>query len=103
MAKRVRIPPSPSHYLLLNKFCLPAGHVLLVTRRFERQERLLTIEDFDALITCLGEVDGLGFYNGGIEAGASQPRKHLQFVPLPLAPESPNEVPMQRRVGGSPG
>jgi ATP adenylyltransferase len=94
---------APSHYVLLNKFHLLAGHVLLVTRRFERQESLLTIEDFAALITCLSEIDGLGFYNGGIEAGASQPRKHLQLVPLPLAPESPDEVPMQRRVGGSPG
>jgi len=94
---------APSHYMLLNKFYLLAGHVLLVTRRFERQERLLTIEDFAALITCLSEVDGLGFYNGGTEAGASQPRKHLQFVPLPLAPESSDEVPMERLIGSSPG
>ena len=28
---------TPSHYVLLNKFQLLAGHVLLVTRRFERQ------------------------------------------------------------------
>ena len=76
----------PSHYVLLNRFPLLAGHVLLVTRHFERQERLLTVEDFAALNTCLSEVDGLGFYNGGVEAGASQPRKHLQLVPLPLAP-----------------
>jgi len=90
----------PSHYILLNKFPVLAGHVLLVTRRFERQERLLTAEDFAALTICLSEVDGLAFYNGGIEAGASQARKHLQFVPLPLAPESPDEVPMERRLGG---
>jgi len=90
----------PSHYVLLNRFPLLAGHVLLVTRRFERQERLLAVEDFAALITCLSEVDGLGFYNGGVEAGASQPRKHLQLVPLPLAPESPDDVPMERVLGG---
>lgn len=89
----------PSHYVLLNRFPLLAGHVLLVTRRFERQERLLSVEDFAALSTCLGEVDGLGFYNGGVEAGASQPRKHLQFVPLPLATESPDGVPMERVLG----
>jgi ATP adenylyltransferase len=86
----------PSHYLLLNKYPVAAGHSLLVMRRFEPQERLLTAEDFAALLTCLGEIDGLGFYNGGAEAGASQPRKHLQFVPLPLAPESPDDVPMER-------
>lgn len=27
-------------------------------------------------------MDGLGYYNGGAAAGASQPRKHLQFFPL---------------------
>lgn len=89
-----------SHYVLLNRFPLLAGHVLLVTRRFERQERLLNVEDFAALIACLSEVDGLGFYNGGVEAGASQPRKHLQLVPLPLATESPDDVPMERVLGG---
>ena len=52
---------APSHYVLLNKFHLLAGHVLLVTQRFERQERL-TIEDSAALIACLSEVDALGFY-----------------------------------------
>jgi ATP adenylyltransferase len=89
----------PSHYVLLNKFQLLAGHVLLVTRSFERQERLLTVEDFAALSTCLSEVDGLGFYNGGVEAGASQQHKHLQLVPLPLARESADEVPMERMLG----
>jgi ATP adenylyltransferase len=90
---------APTHYILLNKFPLVAGHLLLVTRHFEHQERLLTVEDFAALIACLSEVDGLVFYNGGIEAGASQPRKHLQLVPLPLAPESADEVPIERVLG----
>ena len=89
---------APSHYILLNKFQLLAGHVLLVTRRFEHQERLLTVEDFVALITCLSEVDGLGFYNGGIQAGASQARKHLQLVPLPLAPEVAARVPLEQII-----
>jgi ATP adenylyltransferase len=90
---------APSHYILLNKFQVLADHVLLVTRRFERQERLLSVEDFAALITCLSEVDGLGFYNGGVEAGASQQHKHLQLVPLPLIREAPDEVPMERVLG----
>jgi ATP adenylyltransferase len=90
----------PSHYVLLNKFPLLAGHLLLVTRRFQRQECLLTVDDFDALGACLQEVDGLGFYNGGPEAGASQARKHLQLVPLPLAPDSADDVPMERILGG---
>jgi sulfate adenylyltransferase (ADP) / ATP adenylyltransferase len=90
-----------SHYVLLNKFHLLAGHVLLVTRSFERQERLLTVEDVAALVACLNEVDGLGFYNGGFEAGASQAHKHLQLVPLPLAPQSALDVPMERLLGGT--
>jgi len=85
----------PAHYLLLNKFNLLSGHVLVVTRHFEHQECLLTVADFEALDAVLREVDGLGFYNGGAEAGASQARKHLQLVPLPLAPESADEVPME--------
>jgi ATP adenylyltransferase len=89
----------PSHYVLLNKFNLMAGHVLIVTRHFEPQESLLTRADFEALARVLAEVDGLGFYNGGTEAGASQPRKHLQLVPLPLAPESPDDVPIERVLG----
>lgn len=94
---------SPSHYVLLNKFQVLEGHLLLVTRRFERQERLLGVEDFDALAACLGQADGLGFYNGGADAGASQRRKHLQVVPLPLAPGSPEAVPMERLLGRAPG
>lgn len=86
---------SPTHYALLNKFNVLRGHLLLVTRRFERQERLLTLEDFAALAACLAEIDGLGFYNGGVEAGASQPRKHLQLVPLPLGPLPEPAVPIE--------
>jgi ATP adenylyltransferase len=89
----------PAHFLLLNKFNLLPGHVLLVTRRFEPQEALLTIADFEALAACLREIDGLGFYNAGAAAGASQPRKHLQLVPVPLAPESADAVPMERVLG----
>jgi ATP adenylyltransferase len=37
----------------------------------------------------MAEYEGLGFYNGGEAAGASQRHKHLQIVPLPLAPEGP--------------
>lgn len=76
---------SPTHLAVLNKFSVLDHHLLLVTRAFEEQERLLTCADFAASARCLDEVDGLIFYNGGTTAGASQPHKHLQFVPLPLA------------------
>ncbi|WP_322015840.1 ATP adenylyltransferase family protein [Paraburkholderia sp. J12] len=85
---------SPTHVALLNKFNVIDRHLLIVTRRFEPQEALLDVADFAALVTALRDIDGLGFYNGGAVAGASQPHKHLQMVPLPLD-ESWPPVPME--------
>jgi len=77
---------SPTHYCVLNKFNVVDHHLLIVTRNFESQERALTLRDFEALWACMAEYDGLGFYNSGRVAGASQPHKHLQMVPVPLRP-----------------
>ncbi len=85
---------SRTHVCLLNKFNVMDHHLLIVTREFEDQETLLTLEDFEALRACMAEIDGLGFYNGGAAAGASQPHKHLQVVPLPIASEGP-AIPME--------
>jgi ATP adenylyltransferase len=75
--------------VVLNKFNVVEHHLLIVTRGFEDQDTLLTLQDFEALWFCMTEFNNLGFYNGGREAGASQQHKHLQLVPLPLAPEGP--------------
>ncbi len=83
-----------SHVLLLNKYNVMDHHVLVVTRRFEEQESWLTEADFAALSKLLHVVDGLGFYNAGKVAGASQRHKHLQLLPLPLGPEGPR-VPIE--------
>ncbi|QOT80373.1 ATP adenylyltransferase family protein [Cupriavidus basilensis] len=80
---------SETHLALLNKFNVLDHHLLIVTRRFEPQDALLNLADFEALLACMAEFDGLGFYNGGAAAGASQRHKHLQLVPLPLASEGP--------------
>ncbi|MCP4199890.1 MAG: phosphorylase [Proteobacteria bacterium] len=85
---------SPTHVCLLNKFNVIDHHLLIVTRRFEDQEMLLTKRDFEALWVCLGEVDGLGFYNGGEIAGASERHKHLQMIPLPMGRPGPR-VPIE--------
>jgi ATP adenylyltransferase len=75
---------SATHVALLNKFNLVANHLIIATRRFVPQEVLLDGEDFVALGACLAQLDGLGFYTAGAAAGASQPHKHLQMIPLPL-------------------
>jgi len=80
---------SDTHLALLNKFNVIDHHLLVVTRRFAPQQALLTVADFAALLACLAEYPSLGFYNSGPVAGASQPHKHLQTVPLPLAADMP--------------
>jgi sulfate adenylyltransferase (ADP) / ATP adenylyltransferase len=80
---------SGTHVAVLNKFNVVEHHLLIITRDFEDQETLLTPADFQAFWSCMGEYPCLGFYNAGEVAGASQRHKHLQIVPLPLAPEGP--------------
>ncbi|HLL06302.1 MAG TPA: phosphorylase [Myxococcaceae bacterium] len=78
-------PLPPAHECLLNKFNVFEHHALIVTRAFESQDSLLTPADFEALLAGMAGFDALAFYNGGRLAGASQPHKHLQLVPVPLA------------------
>ncbi|MDX5364532.1 MAG: DUF4922 domain-containing protein [Pseudazoarcus pumilus] len=69
------------HLLVLNKFPVIARHLLIITRTFEEQQAPLTRGDFDALASVMQSLGGLGFYNGGADAGASQRHKHLQWIP----------------------
>ncbi len=85
---------SDTHVCILNKFNVVDYHLLIITRAFEEQESLLTLEDFAAMWSCLADFDGLAFYNSGKTAGASQRHKHLQLVPLPLAPSGP-QIPIE--------
>ena len=91
-ASKVRnpfLPPEPEltvgalgtrHLVVLNKYPVFSGHVLIVTREFEPQTAQLSGDDFRAWHALLAE-GGLGFYNGGEIAGASQPHRHLQWIP----------------------
>ncbi|NEP85186.1 MAG: phosphorylase [Okeania sp. SIO3B3] len=83
-----------SHLALLNKFNVIDYHLLIVTRQFENQEVLLTKKDFEALWMSMADFDGLGFYNGGVVAGASQKHKHLQLIPIPQLYGSP-KIPIE--------
>lgn len=84
------LPPDPAltvaplgddHLAVLNKYPVIERHLLVITRHFEAQTAPLNVADFAALARVMCAHGGLGFYNGGTEAGASQPHKHLQWVP----------------------
>ncbi|MGB7412847.1 MAG: phosphorylase, partial [Thermosynechococcaceae cyanobacterium] len=70
-------------------------------RHFEPQESWLTQNDFAALAQCMQEINGLAFYNGGQNAGASQGHKHLQLVPLPLSLNHRHAVPLEALIDDS--
>lgn len=84
------LPPDPQlcvaalgehHLVVLNKFPVIDDHLLLVTRTFQPQTAPLDPADWTALAAVVAAHAGLGFYNGGAEAGASQPHRHLQWIP----------------------
>jgi ATP adenylyltransferase len=89
-----------THQAILNKFNVVEHHLLIITRHFEDQDTLLTMKDLEALWLCMDEYSGLGFYNGGRDAGASQQHKHLQIVPLPLTPVDP-AIPIEPLLAGA--
>ncbi len=88
---------SPTHVCILNKYPVLARHALIVTRAFEAQTALLTEADFAAVLPLLQAASGLVFYNSAPEAGASQPHKHLQWVPTPLD-AGPGAVPLEAAI-----
>ncbi len=93
---------SDTHVALLNKFNVIGHHLLIVTRAFVPQASPLTEDDFAALFACMAEFDSLGFYNCGPEAGASQPHKHMQVVPLPLGANDGEALPIDPLLAAAP-
>ncbi len=74
-------PIGEQHVAILNKFPVCDRHLVLARRQFEEQLLPLTLDDFTALALIMSESGGLGFYNGGAAAGASQRHKHVQWIP----------------------
>ena len=91
---------TPTHRALLNKFSVLREHLLVATKQFEPQTALLGERDFEALAMCMKDAEVLAFYNGGTEAGASQPHRHMQVVSLPLSPRHslPMDVLLEARA-----
>jgi len=88
---------SATHVCILNKYPVLQRHALVVTRAFEAQHAPLTEADFAAVLPVLQTAHGLVFYNSAPEAGASQPHKHLQWVPTPLD-GGPGSVPLEAAI-----
>jgi ATP adenylyltransferase len=88
----VDIPTAnPSHLLVLNKFPIIAQHFILATKTNKKQTYALELDDLEATYACLKSwEEGQGgkqkrlyaFFNSGEQSGASQPHRHLQFLPL---------------------
>ena len=74
-------PVGDAHVAILNKFPLCARHLVLARQVFEEQLLPLARSDFAALAALMGEAGGIGLYNGGTAAGASQRHKHVQWMP----------------------
>ena len=72
----------PDHVLLINKFPVKPGHVIVITRDFFEQQEALTRRDLGALATTMSGLPGLAIFNGGTTAGASLRHRHLQIAPM---------------------
>ncbi|CAI7589779.1 unnamed protein product [Penicillium glandicola] len=87
-------PENPSYNLILNKFPVIPNHFLLVTKDWHAQTDILDKSDLEATYECLKawnpDSDGstannkslFAFFNSGDDSGASQPHRHLQFLPV---------------------
>ncbi|MBM5798064.1 MAG: ATP adenylyltransferase [Cyanobacteria bacterium K_Offshore_0m_m2_072] len=69
------------HVLLLNKFPVQQGHLLVITRGWKPQSGWLELSDWQAVSEVSADTSGLWFFNSCAAAGASQPHRHLQLLP----------------------
>ena len=68
------------HQLILNKYPVQLGHVLLITNKWKEQNGWLDFKDWEAIKTVNKDTTGLWFFNSGPLAGASQPHRHIQLL-----------------------
>jgi ATP adenylyltransferase len=70
-----------THLLLLNKYPVQQGHLLLITQQWKPQAGWLEAVDWRVLAQVDQDSPGLWFFNSCAAAGASQPHRHLQLLP----------------------
>jgi len=68
------------HQLILNKYPVQIGHILLITNKWMPQNGWLDLNDWNAMRTVNKDTSGLWFFNSGPLAGASQPHRHIQLL-----------------------
>ncbi|MGB7483392.1 MAG: phosphorylase [Castellaniella sp.] len=90
-------PVGEHHTAILNKFPVCLHHLVLARRAFAEQRSPLEAIDFLALAAVLCREGGLGFYNGGAAAGASQRHKHVQWIP-----DAPGNASLRALAAGLP-
>ena len=68
------------HQLILNKYPVQLGHILLITKKWKEQNGWIDIKDWEAIKEVNKDTSGLWFFNSGPLAGASQPHRHIQLL-----------------------
>ena len=68
------------HQLILNKYPVQKGHILLITNTWRPQDGWLDITDWLAIQKVNNDTSGLWFFNSSPIAGASQPHRHFQLL-----------------------
>ncbi|KAI5801166.1 hypothetical protein EDC01DRAFT_646989 [Geopyxis carbonaria] len=83
--RELHVASWPGYNIVLNKFPIIAEHFLLCTSTFEPQDEPLRPCDLEALDGVLHAWKNgrlFAFFNSGPHSGASQPHRHVQFLPL---------------------
>jgi len=75
------LPINDKHTLILNKYPVQLGHMLLITNCWKPQNGWLDEYDFDSILNVDNDTSGLWFFNSSKLAGASQPHRHFQLLP----------------------
>ncbi len=68
------------HQLILNKYPVQLGHILLITNEWKEQNGWIELKDWEAIKKVNKDTTGLWFFNSGPLAGASQPHRHIQLL-----------------------
>ena len=79
--RRLEVQAVNDNYtLILNKYPVQLGHLLLISNYWKPQNSWLSIDDFEAISKVDNDTTGLWFFNSSKEAGASQPHRHFQLL-----------------------